>query len=248
MKTVPTRISLFTALLFSVVGSAFAAMGDDPLLTKVMSEFEYLPSEEEGVLEWDIDSWIGRDLYKLWVKSSGEFSRSGEDGTGSEVEQANIELVYSRAVYTTWDQQFGVRHDLKPDTDGNARNWVSFGYIGTAPYFVEVDARVFIGEESSSQLLIELEREIMLTQDWVLTPELDIVVNGNTNELFNEGSGLAEIEFSLRLGYEANGNRKFQPFIGLVGHQTYGGTKRFEKVEGNKSGDIQAMFGVHSWF
>lgn len=233
-------------LALSTVGSqALAAMGDDPLLTKVVSEFEYLPSEADGALEWDIDAWVGRDLYKVWLKSSGEYAR---ENSGGEVEDANIEFVYSRAVYTTWDQQFGVRHDIKPDTDGNARNWVSYGYIGTAPYFVTVDARVFVGEESSSQLLVELEREIMLTQEWVLTPELDIVANGRTNEQFSEGSGLSEIEFALRLGYENNGNRKFQPFIGITGRQTFGGTKRLEKAQGKKSGDIQAMMGIHSWF
>lgn len=246
MKVLSLKIALIFIVYFSFGNQAFSGMGDDPLLTKVMSEFEYLPSEDDGALEWDIDAWVGRDLYKVWVKSSGELSK--HQGSGSEVEVANLELVYSRAVYTTWDQQFGVRHDVKPNPDGNTRDWVSFGYIGTAPYFVEIDARVFIGEESSSQLLIELEREIMLTQEWVLTPELDIIANGRTNRQFNEGSGLSEIEFSIRLGYEANGNRKFQPFIGLTARQTFGATKRFETLEGVKSGEFQAMLGVHSWF
>lgn len=236
---------IFSVGLFATASAVLAAMGDDPLLTKVTSEFEYLPSEGSGALEWDIDAWVGHDLYKIWLKSSGEFTRQG---SGGEIEDANIELVYSRAVYTAWDQQFGIRHDIEPNPNDNARNWLSFGYIGTAPYFVAVDARAFVGEESSTQLLIELEREIMLTQEWVLTPELDIVANGRTNEQFSEGSGLSDIEFSLRLGYERNGNRKFQPFIGITGRQTFGGTKRFEKAEGKKSGDIQIMLGVHSWF
>ena len=242
-------ISLLLCLIFGSTQPSIAMDDDDPLLTKVMSEFEYLPGKEHGVLEWDLDAWVGRDLYKFWVKTSGEHA-------GGEVEEANIEFVYSRAVYTTWDQQFGVRHDVKPDHSGlahndrlaKARNWISYGYIGTAPYFVEVDARLFVGEESSSQLLIELEREIMLTQEWVLTPEIELVANGRTNANYGEGSGLAEIEFGLRLGYERNGNRKFQPFVGLVAKQTFGGTRRFEKAEGNSSGDVEAMIGIHSWF
>lgn len=236
-------LNLATAFFMIAVTSSGvqAAMGDDPLLTKVMSEFEYLPNEADGALEWDIDAWVGRDLYKVWLKTSGEYA-------DSEVEEANIELVYSRAVYTNWDQQFGIRRDLKPDSNDNARDWLSFGYIGTAPYFFAVDARVFVGEESSTQLLIEIEREIMLTQEWVLTPELDIIANGRTNEEFGEGSGLSEIEFGLRLGYERNGNRKFQPFVGIVAGQTFGGTRRFERAEGNNSGSLEAMIGIHSWF
>jgi len=234
-------ILLSTFIWLFLTSNAQAMFKDDPWLTKVMSELEYLQEDGEDVIEWDIDAWTGRDLSKFWVKSSGEYA-------DSEFEDANIEFVYSRAVSAYWDQQFGVRHDFKPDPDGDTRNWVSYGFIGTAPYFVAVDARVFVGEESSSQLLIELEREMMITQEWVLTPELDIIANGRTNERFGEGSGLAEVEFSLRLGYERNGNRKFQPFVGLTARQTFGATRRLVKAEGESSGDIEAIIGIHSWF
>lgn len=223
------------------VGTAHAMFQDDPWLTKVMTEFEYFQADSEDVIEWDIDVWSGRDLSKFWVKSSGEY-------VDSELENANIEFVYSHAVSAYWDQQFGVRHDVKPNPDDITRNWVSYGFIGTAPYFVSVDARVFVGEESSSQLLIELERELMITQKWVLTPELDIIVNGRTNELFGEGAGLAEIEFSLRLGYERNGNRKFQPFVGLTASQRFGTTRSLARANGLSSGQIELTLGIHSWF
>jgi len=235
-------INLCIALAALVMASNARAMfEDDPRLTKVMSEFEYLQEDGENVIEWDIDAWTGRDLSKFWIKSSGEY-------TDSEFEDANIEFVYSRALSAHWDQQFGLRHDLKPDPDGDTRNWVSYGFIGTAPYFVSVDARVFVGEESSTQLLIELERELMLTQQWVLTPELDMIANGRTNERFGEGSGLAEVEFSLRLGYERNGNRKFQPFIGLTTRQTFGTTRKLSKTENKSSSGLEAIIGIHSWF
>ena len=231
---------IFISLLM-ICCNAQAMFDDDPRLSKVMTEFEYLQVDGEDVLEWDIDAWTGRDLTKFWLKSSGEYA-------DSEFEKANIEFVYSHAVSAYWDQQFGVRHDFKPDPDGDTRNWLSYGFIGTAPYFVNVDARVFVGEESSSQLLIELERELMITQEWVLTPELDIIANGRTNERFEEGSGLAEMEFSLRLGYEHDGNRRFQPFIGLTARQTFGTTRRLIKTKGESSGDVEAMIGIHSWF
>lgn len=230
--------------------NANAMFKDDPLLTKVMSEFEYFQEDSDDVFEWDIDAWVGRDLSKFWVKSSGEYARSGsgsDSGSGSEFEGANIEFVYSQAVSAYWDQQFGVRHDFAGHIE-ETRNWASYGFIGTAPYFIDVDARLFIGEESSTQFLIELERELMLTQEWVLTPELDIVANGRTNERFGEGSGLAEVEFSLRLGYEHNGNRKFQPFIAVSARQTFGSTRRLIKAEGGSSGSLEAVIGIHSWF
>jgi copper resistance protein B len=246
MKTFAKRVTPLLLTVLFIGNNSFADMGDDPLLTKVMSEFEYLSDQSEGVLEWDIDAWVGRDLSKIWVKSSGEVTRPF--GSGSKVDVANIELLYSRAVFTTWDQQFGIRHDYQAGAERSARDWLSFGYIGTAPYFIHVDTRVFIGEDSSSQLLIELERKVMLSQEWVLTSELNILANGRSNRNFKEGSGFSEIEFSLRLGYESDGNRKFQPFVGMSGHQKLGGTKRFEKQEGKRSGNINVILGIHSWF
>lgn len=218
-----------------------AMFKDDPLLTKIMSEFEYFQEHGNHAIEWDIDAWIGQDLSKYWIKSSGAY-------INSEFEDANIEFVYSQAISPHWDSQFGVRHDFKADSDGATRNWLSYGIIGTAPYFIDVDARVLVGQESSTQLLIELQRELMITQEWVITPELDIVANGRTNQRFAEGSGLAEIEIGLRLGYEHNANRKFQPFIGVTARQTFGSTRSLVKAQGNSSGNLSLVIGMHSWF
>ncbi|MEM7358240.1 MAG: copper resistance protein B [Pseudomonadota bacterium] len=238
-RKLAASLLMMCLFLFAVQGQAM--FPDDPWLTKVKSEFEYLQDEGESVLEWDIDIWSGRDLSKFWIKSSGEYA-------DSEFEDAKIELVYSHAISAYWDQQFGIRHDFRQDTGPDSRNWISYGYVGTAPYFIEIDARLFIGEESSSQILIELERELMITQEWVLTPEMDIVVNGRSNSTFEEGSGLAEIEFSLRLGYEPDGNRKFQPFFGLITRQLFGATRAMAKQNGSSGDDFAVMIGLHSWF
>ena len=99
-----------------------------------------------------------------------------------------------------------------------------------------------------SQIVIELERELMLSQEWVLTPEMDIVLNGRTNEDYQEGAGLAEIEFGLKLGYEHNRNRKFQPFLGLSSTTYFGRSKDFQKAEGHSSSEVNFKIGLHAWF
>ncbi len=235
------RLQLLACLLILPMEHSKAMFNDDPWLNKVVSEFEYLNTEGQGTFEWDIDAWYGRDIHKFWLKSSGEYA-------GSSLENANIELVYSKASTAYWDQQFGFRQDFKSNAVNHTRHWISYGFIGTAPYFVDVDARVFIGEESSSQLLIELERELMLTQKWVLTPELDIIANGRSNERFGEGSGLAEIEFSVRLGYENRGSSKLQPFVGITATQLFGATKRLARTQAENSSEVSIMLGLHSWF
>ena len=234
-----TLILLFLAVSVVLTHTAEAMFNDDPWLTKVVTELTYFQAGTDPAIEWDIDAWLGQDFHKFWFKTEGNL-------IGSEFETADIELVYSQAVSPFWDRQFGVRHDLKPAS--RQRNWLSFGYIGTAPYFVDVDARIFLGEESSSQLLIEIERELMLTQSWVLTPELDIIANGRTNEQFAEGSGLAEIEFSLRLGYEPSNYRKLQPFIGLIARQSFGASKRLLRSANLDDSGFEATVGLHAWF
>ena len=219
------------------------AMGktDDPVLTKTMGEIELLKEGEADVAEWEIDTWIGRDFQKFWIKTEGEYAR--EDGE-SEVESAQVELLYSRTVSAYWDQQFGIRSDLEPD---NGRHWLAFGYRGTAPSFWEIDANVYLGEESSTQLNVEIEKELMLTQRWVITPEIEFTINGKTNRDFAEGSGLDNVLLSIRLGYETN-NRKRQPFLGFEGKQFWGATKNIRKTLGKDTDNFSVIAGIHFWF
>ena len=226
-------------LLLCWSGTGRAMFNDDPWLTKWMSEFELSNEDGSTLAEWDIDVWSGRDLTKVWLKSSGEYH-------DSELESVVLELSLSQAVSPYWDRQYGVRHDPKPDPMDRTRSWLSFGYIGTAPYFIDVDARLFVGEYSSSQLLIEMEREFMLTQRWVLTSELDIVANGNTNEEFTEGSGLSRAEIELRLGYEPS--RRLQPFLSLTHEQTFGRTRDLIRATGDDSDTTRFSLGIEMWF
>ena len=236
-----TYASSAIALMLMVMSSTAAAMfPDDPLLTKVMSEFKLKDAEEGTELEWEIDAWMGRDLSKFWLKSEGETAFSKDKG--------NIELGYRHAVSAYWDQQWGIRRDLKSDSELADRTWVSFGFTGTAPYFIDVDARLFLGESSSTQLVIELEKEMMITQEWVLTLEADVIANGRTNVLYEEGSGLAEVEFGVKLGYERNGNRKFQPFFGLTSTNKLGKTRDLVRESDEKPHNLSAILGLHSWF
>lgn len=224
---------------------SFSAWGmgktDDPLLSKTMGEIELLQEGEADVAEWEVDTWIGRDFHKWWIKTEGEYAREDDE---SEIESAQIELLYSRTVSAYWDQQFGIRSDVEPD-DG--RHWLVFGYRGTAPGFWEIDANVYLGEASSSQLNIEIEKELMLTQRWVITPEFELTANGKTNRDYAEGSGLDNISAGLRIGYETK-SRRLQPFIGFEGKQFLGSTKNIRQSLGKDTSNFSLIAGLHFWF
>lgn len=216
---------------------------DDPWLTKVMVELESYHQQGKNISEWEVDSWLGRDLTKFWFKTEGEYV-DGFDRGG--FEQVQVDIVYSWAVDRYWDSQLGVRHDFEPHLERNNRSWLVFGLYGIAPGFWRVDANFYMGEASSVQFNIELERELMLTQRWVLIPELEATFNGNTNRRYDEGAGLSAIEASLRLGYQLN--PKVMSFVGMTGHQLFGASKNIIQSAGEDSGDMSLMVGIEFWF
>ena len=233
-----------TAACFTHANPVFSMGKDDPLLTMVrFHELQYLQEGDHDVIEWNADGWIGKDLSKVWIKTEGELAKT-DDGT--EVESGNVELLYSEAFSPFWDWQVGVRHDFKPEVDNSTRNWLSVGAMGTAYNFWDVDTSLFISDESDVQLRIQYEREYMLTQNWVLTPEIELIINSDDNESYGDGAGLSETELSLRLGYEKS--RNFQPYIGITSHQTFGNARSFRKNDGEDSGNISATIGLHFWF
>ncbi|MGH1427854.1 MAG: copper resistance protein B [Arenicella sp.] len=241
-QIIPCSLLSLGLLLFNQ--SSFA-MGktDDPILSKTMGEIELLKEGDADVAEWEIDTWIGRDLQKFWIKTEGEYAREDDE---SEIESAEIEFLYGKAVRANWDVQFGLRTDLEPD-EPDGRNWLVFGFKGLAPGFWDVDANFYIGEESSSQLNIEIEREFMLTQRWVLTPEFELTANGRSNPEYGEGSGLESAELSIRLGYETR-SRRLQPFVAIEGVQYFGATKNLRQQENEDTSNVSLVLGLHFWF
>ena len=111
-------LSLSALLFIHSTASASAGMGaDDPLLLYVKADkLEWRDADEGNLLVWEIDAWLGKDLNKLWIKSSGE-SLDGE------VEGNEIDLLYSRAISAFWDLHLGLRHwfySTCPDGPGGA--------------------------------------------------------------------------------------------------------------------------------
>jgi copper resistance protein B len=76
------------------------------------------------------------------------------------------------------------------------------GFNGVSPYWFEIDSALFIEEDEQVNLRFEAEYEFMLTQKWVLSPEIEVNWFSEDDDELGIGSGLAEIEAGLRLRYE----------------------------------------------
>ncbi|MDQ6960309.1 MAG: copper resistance protein B [Mariprofundaceae bacterium] len=235
------QTALGTLLLgLSIVASSpmyAGEMEDDPtVLTFLGDRMEWRDTAEGDVLDWDVQGWIGKDLNKFWLKSEGD----AQDGS---VDNAELQLLYSHAIATFWDVQFGWRTDLEPNP---GRDWAVIGIEGLAPYIFEVDAALFIGSSGRAAVRLQAEREFLFTQKLILTPEVEINAHNKNDPVLRTGSGLSDAELGLRLRYEIR--REFAPYIGINWEKKFGNTADFARDDGLDSSDFQLVIGIRAWF
>ncbi len=226
------------ALSLLISNASFAAMEDDPFLTKIMiDKLEISEKDDAGnrTLRWETDAWIGKDLNKFWLKSSGERI----DGQ----QETSTSALYSRAIDPYWDIQAGWLHERNPE---EKRDYFELGLKGVAPYYFETDASIAVGKNGHSKLSFSTEYELMLTQKLVLSPEIEFSAYGKSDQKMGVGSGLSSAEAGLRLRYEIR--REFAPYIGINFSKKFGQTADFADAEGEQSSETQIVAGIRAWF
>jgi copper resistance protein B len=238
MRKNKTLWLLLMLLSFSTMPSSVLGGGkDDPVIAKVMIdqlEIRGLDTDKEYVLE--AQGWLGKDLDKLWLKTEVERNER-------ETEEAEVQLLYSQGVSPFWDFQFGLKNDFLPKPDNL---WVVMGFQGLSPYFLEVDTALFIGERGMIGLRLEAEYELMITQRFLISPEIELNLYNKNNERQGIGSGLANIETGLRFRYELR--REFAPYIGVNWAGSFGNAANFANAEGESTRNTKFVLGVNAWF
>jgi copper resistance protein B len=229
--------TLVAIALASTISSVQAMTEDDPLVGKVIiDQLETRSADGSDPLVLEADAWFGYDLHKLWLKADVE-------KVGSQIEESEFQALYSRAVDPNWDFQIGWRHNNKPKP---TRDWLALGFKGVAPYWIETDAALFIGDNSQINARLTLEHEMMFTQQLVLIPELSMNLFSKKDDATEVGSGLSDMSFGLRLGYEIK--REFAPYIGVNWSKKFGGTADHARDAGEKVSDTQFVMGIRAWF
>lgn len=212
-----------------------AMMEHDNVYRFLLGEFDYARERGRDLFTWDVDGWVGGDYNKLWLKSEGELF-------GGEVEDAEVQALYSRNVSTYFDAQAGVRYDFEPT--GTA--YLVFGVQGLAPYFFETDAAAFVSDKGDVSLRAEQSLDLLLTQRLVLQPRAEANLFLQDIPEQGVGSGLSTAEGSLQLRYEVT--RKFAPYVDLNYERAFGDTKRFRRAEGEGADAWTLRAGVRLWF
>jgi copper resistance protein B len=236
MKDTNIASSIAAALLLTST-VAHAGMDDDPTLFSVMiDKLEYRAMKGDNLVVWDADAWLGKDLNKLWFKTEGEIA----NGT---TEDAWAEILYSRGISAYWDVQLGWRHDFRPQP---SRDWLAVGFKGLAPYWFDVDATAYARNDGSLFARLNLEYELMLSQQLILSPELELNAYSKADQARGIGAGLSTAELGLRLRYEIR--REFAPYIGVNWEKSFGDTAGFASDAGESTSELQFVVGVRAWF
>jgi copper resistance protein B len=230
-------LTVLAALAPALPLSVHAMAEDDPLLYLFKADqLEARDGDEENVRVFEGHFWVGRDLDKLWLKSEIE-------ATEDETESAEWQLLYSRAIDPNWDLQVGLRADVEPEPE---RNWLAIGLYGVAPYWFEVDTALFVEEDGQVNLRLEAEYEMMLTQQWVLAPEIELNWYSDDDDELAIASGFADVEAGIRLRYEIT--RHFAPYVGVNYEGLLGDTRDLARDNGEQASDTQLVAGLRFWF
>jgi copper resistance protein B len=139
--------------------------------------------------------------------------------------------------------QTGLRQDFGP---GPTRNWLDLGIQGMAPYFFEVDAALYVGEQGRTSARFSAEYDVLITQRLILQPELELRLFGKDDPENGIGSGLSDVEFGLRLRYEIR--REIAPYIGLHWERKFGKTATLARREGEDPSELVVVAGLRAWF
>jgi copper resistance protein B len=192
---------------------------------------------EDGYAWEGVQLRYGGDIDRLWLKSRGE------GAFGGDLEQAEVQALWSHAIDPWFDLQAGVRYDFAPDPE---RAYLVLGLQGLAPYWFEIDAAAFLSEKGDVTARIEAEYDLRITQRLILQPALELELALQDVPELAIGAGLSSAEAGLRLRYEIV--PEFAPYVGVEYERALGDSADFARAAGEDVGGWALVIGTRLWF
>lgn len=232
-----TGVVLALLMAFAYPPSLRAAEEGALYSLMLVDRLEYQTNEGDSLLVWDAQGWLGGDSDKFWFKTEGE------QALGGDLEEAEIQGLYSRAITSFWDLQMGVRYDFE---HGPSRTYGVIGVQGLAPYWFEIDAALFVSEHGDLSARIEVEYDVLITQRLIAQPRAELNFAFQDVDELGVGSGLSTAELGLRLRYEIE--REFAPYVGVSWTRSLGSTADFARDDGGNVSSVSFVAGIRLWF
>jgi copper resistance protein B len=183
------------------------------------------------------EAWVGGDIDRLRLRLEGE------GAFGRRAERAEVQALWSHAVNPWFNLQTGLRYDVRPDPK---RAWLTAGVQGLAPYWLEIDAALFLSTRGELTARAEGDYDLRLTRKWILQPRVEVDLSAQDVPALRLGAGLSSAEAGLRLRYQVV--PEFAPYVGVSYQRAFGDSAGFRRAAGERTRGWSLALGVRTWF
>ena len=186
---------------------------------------------------WSGELWTGDDYDRLVIASRGE-------GVFGEVpEHAELHAKWRHTIGPYFNMELGVRQDFHPDPD---RTYALIGVEGHTPYWIELEAQMFLSNQGDVHARLEASHDWRFTQKLVLQPDVEMNVALQDVPELKIGSGIERLEIGARLRYEFA--PELAPYVGVHWEQKLGRTADLARLGWEDTSAFAAVFGIRTWF
>jgi len=203
----------------------------------LLDEFEFVSGSEGKGGAWSFQAARGGDTNKLWLRSQG--LKIGGQPVDPET---GAEALWWRALTPFWGTVLGMRQDF----GAASHSWLAFGVEGLAPYWFELEATAYVGEDGRLAARFKASYDLLFTNRLILTPGIESNAYSRSEPDRGLGDGVSNVEFGLRLRYEVH--RKFAPYIGYVWDRSFAGTADLARQEGDDRSEHRLVAGLRLWW
>lgn len=199
-------------------------------------ELEFLSGNEGEGYAWSLQGNYGDDRNKLWLRTQGLRLPGETDPTTSG------EALWYRPSAAFWGTQLGLRQDF----GAGAHTFLAFGAQGLAPYWFDIEATGYVGDDGRLSARLKAAYEMRFTNRLILVPSVEANAYSKSESERGVGAGLGNIEAGIRLRYELH--RKFAPYIGYVWERSFAGTADRRRLAGDPVNERRFVAGIRMWW
>ena len=192
---------------------------------------------ENDQIDFEAEGWYGTDSNRVTLRSEG----SAQTNDDKEIDSLSS-LAYWKPLGILWNGEAGIAYNTEND-----KSAIMAGIAGTAPYFVETDARAYLYTDGQVQLDLGAAYEWRLDQRWVVRPELELTAFSKDDTDNGITKGFNEFEAEVRLAYETF-SRQLAPYVGFSYESALGDARDLRRQEDEDVDSNSLTAGVMFWF
>ncbi|MGP5372823.1 copper resistance protein B [Psychrobacter alimentarius] len=210
-------------------------MGSLPLWGVSVDDLGYQFDDDQ--INYEFDTWYGTDSNRVTLRSEGSIQTKDDKDIDS-----LTSLSYWKPLSIFWNGEAGVAYDTEND-----KSAVMAGIAGTAPYFIETDARAYLYTDGQVRLDLGAEYEWRLDQHWVVIPEVELTAFSKDDTDNHITKGFNEFGADVRLTYEML-SRQLAPYVGISYETALGNARDLRRQEDEAVDSSSVTAGVKFWF